>query len=117
VIAWSGEIPDASINSEPSDSILTLGAVSPRITGLLAPAPKVSAWTPNIPLRVSPRVASRRRTKAEPSSVWTGVVMEFLPTPNGLAETVIASSTRGHNNSGVDRGEAGLKMNAYAQVK
>ncbi|CFP68829.1 Uncharacterised protein [Bordetella pertussis] len=60
VTAWSGEMAEASISSDPSDSTLTRGAVWPRMTGRLAPPPNVSACTPGSPSSVSPRVPWRR---------------------------------------------------------
>ena len=41
----------------PAGSTFTRGEVWPRITGRLAPPPKVSELTPGIPARVSPSVA------------------------------------------------------------
>jgi hypothetical protein len=54
---WSGEISEASISDAPSLRTFTRGAVCPRMTGRLAPPPKVSELTPGKLVRVSPSVA------------------------------------------------------------
>ena len=83
---------DASITSEPSDSTFTRGAVWPRITGRLAPPPKVSLLTPGRFFSVSPSVPLRCSISASPSSTEAGKVVLFRSSPSGLAETVIGAS-------------------------
>ena len=92
VTAWSGEMAEASISSEPSDSAFTRGAVWPRITGRLAPPPKVSLCTPGRPSSVSPNVPPRFSTSASPSSTEAGCVVLFRSSPSGLADTVTGAS-------------------------
>ncbi|MNT39666.1 hypothetical protein D3C72_1759340 [compost metagenome] len=92
VTAWSGEMFDASITSEPSDNTFTRGAVWPRITGRLAPPPKVSLLTPGRFLSVSPSVPLRCSISASPSSTEAGIVVLFRSSPRGLADTVIGAT-------------------------
>ncbi len=76
--------------SELSDSTLTRGAVWPRITGRLAPPPKVSELIPGWLARVSPRVARRWNTSSSPPNSTTGVATSLTPRPNGTACTTTA---------------------------
>ncbi len=92
VTAWSGEMAEASITSDPSDSTFTRGAVCPRITGRLAPPPNVSLFTPGRFLRVSPSVPLRCSISASPSRTEAGSVVLFKSSPNGLADTVIGAT-------------------------
>ena len=91
VTAWSGEIVDASISSEPSASTLTRGAVWPRITGRLAPPPNVSECMPGKPFNVSPNVPWRRVISSSSSSTSAGNAMLLISRPRGFAETVIGA--------------------------
>ncbi|MCY1523166.1 hypothetical protein D9M68_580540 [compost metagenome] len=92
VTAWSGEMPEASMTSEPSDSTFTRGAVCPRMTGRLAPAPNVSLLTPGRFFSVSPSVPVRCSISASPSSTEAGSVVLFRSRPSGLADTVMGAN-------------------------
>ncbi|MNS21989.1 hypothetical protein D3C72_537690 [compost metagenome] len=91
VTAWSGEMLEASITSEPSDSTFTRGAVWPRITGRLAPPPNVSLLTPGRLVRDSPSVPLRRSISSLPSNTEAGSVVLLRSKPSGLADTVIGA--------------------------
>ena len=67
-------------------------AVWPRITGRLAPPPKVSLCTPGRPSSVSPNVPPRARPVHRLPAREAGCVVLFRSSPSGLADTVTGAS-------------------------
>src|SRR5690606_22036862 len=105
---------EASIRAEPSVRTFTRGAVWPRITGRLAPPPKVSELIPGRPVSVSPRVDCRRWTSSSPRSTATLDTTSLLERPRASAVTT-TSSKRGA--AGPDWGRASAQADVEMAEK
>ena len=94
VIPWWSEVDDRSPVRMPSSMMSTRSPPKPRMTGRLAPGPKLRLATPGSCSRASPMVAGASRAICSESTVVTALKdCSVAAAPTAAAVTVTSSRT------------------------